>query len=1839
MKSYSRSAILAIATLALSGAVHAQDSITIGANVNMVTGQSFPSGDPFQRQQNEPSVAYSSRNNLHLLAGANDYRAVDVPGLPGGRETGDSWLTYFWSTNGGATWKSTMIPGYPQDPACQSAAPPTLCGYAAGADPVVRAGANGMFYYSGIVFERGDPSRSAIFVSRFIDLNNDEGGDPIRYIDTTIIDSNDDGSVFLDKSWIGVDIPRGATTETFSVVQRDASIVEQTVACGNIYVGYAGISGEGQDLRSEIRLARSADCGSSWAIQPISEIDTLNQGANIAINPANGDLHVAWRRFDTVETFLGISPIGCPASPASWELNNEWPVDTITLAGTTYTVAQAQALLGTKHRGDESIKLAYEVIAAKLNLLTGGGDPVPGFNAYQWTQQLSSFIEEAEAWFEDNPIGSDPKQAAKKDGQNIKKAIQEILQGSGSCSDDSVIETEFTTGATNAIMIASSDDGGQSFGDPQVISESTTFDQGSTRFSFRTTAYPTATVDAGGRVYVAWAARGFATIRGDVSDGDARIVISTSESGTGWSSPYAIDEPNREGHQIKPSILFAGGQLTLVFYDFRQDVSGVYEGFVIDLPEPDRLRHTVDVRIATALPAPAPVFTDYSLILPAPDANAEPANPSSQASRYAFVASGDTAGIETTQVEYMVPNFPMFADGTTPFIGDYVDIAAPNLILEDGTWRFATEPGDVQVWQAVWSDNRDVIPPPDGDWSKYVAPILEAQPSIFDPNVTIPSCFDVTFPETTPEFQAGSLYTGTRNQNIYSAAISKGVIVAAPGSNRPLGFNELGAPLQRGFVVYVQNTTAQTREFRVSLPSTPIGVQASLAPNALLDLKDIEIPPFSSSVVTVYAAVDGTAVSETIPVSVVELGGTLAGSVVLNSDPGAPDPLQTTLLSTEVHNPAILNPAILNPAILNASVDLTEFMECTADPQKCVLNPAIFNPAILNPAIFNPAIFNPAILNPAILNPAILNPAIFNPAILNPAIFNPAILNPAILNPAILNPAILNPAILNPAILNPAILNPAILNPAILNPAVLNPAILNPAILNPAILNPAILNTSPEGQQVDVTFAVTNGGNATTAYDLDLAAPQLEGLDYEVIVYRLNETPVTNGCELTTEAQQQLIFRQDDPLNTPTDGSFYLEPGEQILVTFRVRPDVDAPVPADPVATFNPDDLGGLVSSQPINTNPTAPPPADDFGTPANIVPGTAGGTVIGGGGTAPIVAGTFSAGEQVSITATGFANRAAPGLFPIDTPEGSDICPGNCLLPGAPVMSLVARIGSGPWQFVGAGPTVLTATAGGDLEIGVNDNLYNDNTGAYYVSVTPVVNAPGNVVFTETVVTDDTDILNNGVFVVANDLGGSPNALVINGVVFGTDQGGLNGPWSNGVGDFSVDPFSADLDALLTDLKYSTTLGPVSFSIGGLTAGSDYRLQLLFSNDLNTTGDRVDVTIDGVTWVLDDWQPGAVNLIANFTASSSTVTVTFAPGAGSTGESGRAVLNGYALHEAPFINAQFTSVSLSTTTLELGGPSALFTTTFTNDTTAVITDAALQTWIDQPGGVYRAGGGSVVFCGTVLREIPPGPCTRAQSVTAGNPLAAGSGVLVPGPATARIELKQGNDVIIDTVSIPITLVDPSPSPVITAATPNPMAPGFGQLVTFNIVNGPGLQRDVDILWARNEATGVTTSTSNFVFGGTTIRLDGALRPSSGTAPATIWVEYDNGDRTNDFSMTFSATPAAPIITGVSTATACFDFGGTPIDPVNDRLVAGDWVRIDAQGLDSSTALIDVLTTQPASFVSSTAGLCPSTTGGNYWVQLPPGVAASAPFTLQIRANQSNSGGAPGDYATINLNQ
>ncbi len=305
MRPPSPSLLLSFARLTLGalfciGAVSpAIAQVVVGPNVNMGGGPATftpPStivGDPFLQRQNEPSIAVSSRNPCHLLAGANDYRAVDVEEAAG--EVGDAWLGVFKSFDCGATWRSTLLPGHKLDASNEGFTSP-IKGLAAAADATVRAGTSGLFYYSGIAFNRGEGEVGKVFVARFIDNNNKDGGDPIQYLGTVPIDVGTAGQ-FLDKPWIVADVPRGGLTCTIN---------GRAVPAGPVYLVYTSFLGndtnEPQDkqlnVRSKILFTRSNDCGVTWSNpSKLSERVARNQGTTIAIDPGTGAIHIAWREF------------------------------------------------------------------------------------------------------------------------------------------------------------------------------------------------------------------------------------------------------------------------------------------------------------------------------------------------------------------------------------------------------------------------------------------------------------------------------------------------------------------------------------------------------------------------------------------------------------------------------------------------------------------------------------------------------------------------------------------------------------------------------------------------------------------------------------------------------------------------------------------------------------------------------------------------------------------------------------------------------------------------------------------------------------------------------------------------------------------------------------------------------------------------------------------------------------------------------------------------------------------------------------------------------------------------------------------------------------------------------------------------------------------------------------------------------------------------------------------------------------------------------------------------------------------------------------------------------
>ena len=991
-----------------------------GRNVNMVSGTKWPDGDPYLQRQNEPSIAVSTRNTLHLLAGANDYRTVDVPFVNGAEETGDAWLGIFKSFDGGQRWRTTLLPGYPQDTSPEGMSSP-IKGYQAGADPVVRAGTNGLFYYAGLAFDRGDNGRSAEFVARYIDNNNQEDnykykvdpvnykldpgketGDPIRYAGARIVASNN-GKRFLDKPWIAVDIPRDG--RTCRVPGPNNTV--QVIPAGTVYAAFSSIYEDRLGLRSDILLSRSTDCGASWSPPAkVNDDSRINQGASIAIDPRNGTVHVAWRKF---------------ASSAT--------------AGESDAIMAARSVDGGRRFSTPGSARAF----------TRGQGKKVGLDLERYFEHRS-----------------------KSKGKPKKVEV-----GTPVDVDGDVDEFDQATSDINGFLM------------------------------FRTNAYPSMAIDGTGRIYLAWAERGFTTS----PQNDARIVVTTSSNGRDWTQPKAVSHEGQNGHQLMPSLTFGGGRLVLVYYDLREDISGQFTQFIDDkgaIASSPNKRHTLDLRTSMGLPGATPVFA-----------------PSVRVSDYlvAFRTMSGTGTLVEERLQYNPPNLPMFKKGTAPFMGDYVDVTVSPAFVPTaaGGWAFNTN-GPQPVFHAVWTDNRDVRQPgagPDGkvDWSKYTPPTPRTGSSIFDPTQHLTFCDPNS--------------TGSRNQNIYTARLSTGLVVGSPGNTKPLS-----PTIQRAFVVFAQNTSATTKSFRMTITSQPVGGRASFRqfdPSSTPPLTSIIVttPARSTAARTVYATSSNPRAQ--IPVDVVEV------------------PYGGTTPAVPLADRVVLNPDIANPDIAN---------------------PDIANPDIANPDIANAEVYNPDIANPDIANPDIANPDIANPDIANPDIANPDIANPDIANPDIANPDIANPDIANALVANPDIANPDIANPDIANPDIANPDIANPDIANPDIANRSL---------TDVTWTMTNNGNTTAAFNVNLFLAQqtdkicTPGRDpstcitTQLVLRKVYNTPVAVDCEVKLQSHNVLLANIPSPKfvlpgeglpdqnsDAPTNATLWLAPGEKAQITLRV---------------------------------------------------------------------------------------------------------------------------------------------------------------------------------------------------------------------------------------------------------------------------------------------------------------------------------------------------------------------------------------------------------------------------------------------------------------------------------------------------------------------------------------------------------------------------------------------------------------------------------------------------------------------------------------------------------------
>jgi len=113
-----------------------------------------------RRPQNEPTVAIDPSNTDIVVAGSNDYCRQTVGG--------DVWAGYHRSTDGGLTWRHSLVPGYPGDESQAGQASPASGQCAAAGDPTQAFDADGRLFYAFICFNRTKPVNGSVYVASYL---------------------------------------------------------------------------------------------------------------------------------------------------------------------------------------------------------------------------------------------------------------------------------------------------------------------------------------------------------------------------------------------------------------------------------------------------------------------------------------------------------------------------------------------------------------------------------------------------------------------------------------------------------------------------------------------------------------------------------------------------------------------------------------------------------------------------------------------------------------------------------------------------------------------------------------------------------------------------------------------------------------------------------------------------------------------------------------------------------------------------------------------------------------------------------------------------------------------------------------------------------------------------------------------------------------------------------------------------------------------------------------------------------------------------------------------------------------------------------------------------------------------------------------------------------------------------------------------------------------------------------------------------------------------------------------------------------------------------------------
>ena len=233
-------------------------------------------------RQNEPAVVIDPRNTDVMVGSANDYcgvynDGVDEDGAP--IPSGPIWLGYYRSTNGGDSFQSSLVPGYPGDVSPYAARAHIRT--ASAGDPVLAWDNHGRLFAG--AESSDDPAGSKkTFGDVWVATYRNPGGATGA--------TSEDGKEFV-RSEI---VARGASAPNLLGKFHDKTAIEVDRTggpCdGNVYFAWSRFT----TTASNIYLSRSTDHGATWS-KPMHLTQSTHsvQVPEITVT-GNGHVYVTW---------------------------------------------------------------------------------------------------------------------------------------------------------------------------------------------------------------------------------------------------------------------------------------------------------------------------------------------------------------------------------------------------------------------------------------------------------------------------------------------------------------------------------------------------------------------------------------------------------------------------------------------------------------------------------------------------------------------------------------------------------------------------------------------------------------------------------------------------------------------------------------------------------------------------------------------------------------------------------------------------------------------------------------------------------------------------------------------------------------------------------------------------------------------------------------------------------------------------------------------------------------------------------------------------------------------------------------------------------------------------------------------------------------------------------------------------------------------------------------------------------------------------------------------------------------------------------------------------------